>query len=891
MVLISYSALIVVTVFALFLSVAPYTTAGNRLVTRLARQGFDRFVTENAERKRTLQSAYSETTYAAYTAKTHLYTAAAGFIGGVFGVYLIVGILAVLPAVLALLAQLPSVMGEVLGNRNLVIELSPTMTILLRLSAGLVVGTLAAVLTYVFRWQIPASNAEVRRRSINEAIPRTVAFMYALSRGGTAFPTVMRTLGNNTGIYGESAKEIRVGVRAMDVFNTDMITALRRVAYRTPSEKWQTFSENLASVLQSGQSLPTFLEEQYDRYQEEAEERQAEVLELLATIAEAYVTTLVAGTLFLITILLVFGLTTTDTLLFIQLLVYAIVPLSNVGFMVFLTQKLEQLGVARESGIAELEAPEASTTAPETPNEEDSLSEEAQSRSVTAPETGVASTDGGLSARDRANVAQLQLYDRVARFKDVLGNPVQTILWYPTRIFYVTVPIALLFLVLQAPAAFASEGISVRILDDVFIQVALFLLGTFAVVRQIYKRRIDRIEAATPELLERLASLNEAGMSIIESLNRVRDTDLGVLTDEVERIWADLEMGANTDEALTRFGKRVRTTSIARVVALLTNAMRASGDLGPVLRIASDQARSDLRLRRQRRQQMFTYLVVIYISFAVFLVIIVAVQEVLVPSLPTSVPTPDSTNRLGVNVDQFARLGSVDKAAYTLVFFHAALIQAIFSGFIAGQLGEGTIKDGAKHAAAMLGIAYVAFLVLSSPVASMNIAEQTTDGQTIELESVSVSDGGFVLIHEDSREGAVIGRTGYLPPGTHTDVVVELDRPPSREEMTLVAVPHLDSNGNDEFDGRTVDEEYPEEGFQVAVPFQIDFDPDAASGGSGGSSSTATSGPVTTEEPTAPTGGTPTPDEPGTPTPDELGTPTPTPAQPEVPTPTPTPSE
>jgi len=242
----------------------------------------------------------------------------------------------------------------------------------------------------------------------------------------------------------------------------------------------------------------------------------------------------------------------------------------------------------------------------------------------------------------------------------------------------------------RLPGAFAGTGLNVRVLDDLVVQSSLFVLGSYAVVRAVYKRRIDRIEAATPELLERLASLNEAGMTVAEAVERVRGGDLGVLTPEVERIHRDVSYGANVGDAFVRFGRRVRTTAISRVVTLLTHAMRASGQVGEVLRIAASQARADLRLRRQRRQQMFTYLVVIYVAFLVFLVIILAVNEVLVPSLPEAVPQPDASevNRLGVSAEQFARLGSVDKASYTLVFFHTALVQAVCAGLVGGQLGE-----------------------------------------------------------------------------------------------------------------------------------------------------------------------------------------------------------
>ena len=769
----------------------------DRALTRIARQYFSQHIGESPARKRLLASAYVETTYRVYAAKTHLYTALAALIGGTIGVYVVGGALVVIPTIAAVLADLPSVMGDVLGNRNLEIVLPADQVFLVLTVGGVVIGALSAVVTYVARWQLPAGDAEVRRRGINEALPRTVAFTYALSRGGLAFPDVMRTLGDNREIYGDAADEMSVAVREMDLFGTDMISAIRRAAHRSPSDTFRTFGENLASVLASGQKIPQFLEDQYDRLQEEAEQRQEEVLELLATIAEAYVTTLVAGILFLLTILLVFGLTVTDTLPFLQLLTYLIIPLSNALFVVFLVQKLEELGVARESGVAALEGETPDTIAPETPT---------------------ATADGGHLPRLSAGRSQLQLYDRISRFKRVLRRPMQTIIWNPTRILYLTVPIALLWLAVRAPGTITEYGFNIRLADDLIIQVSLFLIGTFAIVREIYSRRIDRIEAATPELLERLASLNEAGMSFVESLDRVRDSDLGVLTDEVNRIWTDVSMGANAADALRRFGRRVRTASIARVVTLLTHAMRASGRLGPVLRIASSQARSDLELRRERRQQMFTYLVVIYVSFLVFLVIIFAVEEVLVPSLPDNVPVPES-NRLGGDVTAFARLGQVNKPAYTLIFLHAALIQAVLSGFIAGLLGEGTLKDGAKHAAILLAIAYVAILLVTSPVASLTMQDQETLGDGVTIDSVSMSEGGFLVIHDRTADGAIVGHTGYLPSGEHTNVRVRLDETLQRQ-TTLVAVPYLDGDDDERFSAGA-DRPYATGGDPVAVDARI----------------------------------------------------------------------
>jgi flagellar protein FlaJ len=47
--------------------------------------------------------------------------------------------------------------------------------------------------------------------------------------------------------------------------------------------------------------------------------------------------------------------------------------------------------------------------------------------------------------------------------------------------------------------------------------------------------------------------------------------------------------------------------------------------------------------------------------------------------------------------------------AYEQLFFHAASIQAVCSGLVAGQLGEGSVRDGAKHVVVLLSLTLVAF--------------------------------------------------------------------------------------------------------------------------------------------------------------------------------------
>jgi flagellar protein FlaJ len=216
---------------------------------------------------------------------------------------------------------------------------------------------------------------------------------------------------------------------------------------------------------------------------------------------------------------------------------------------------------------------------------------------------------------------------------------------------------------------------------------------------------------------------------------------------------------------------------------------------------------------------MLTYLVVIYIAFLVFLVIIIAVNQVLVPSLPEAVPTPsaDQTSRLGVNVDAFTRFGRVDKAAYTLVFFHTALVQAVCSGFIAGQLGNGSLRDGTKHAAAMLGLAYLVFVLVSAPVASVAAGGVTVSGsgESVTIDAATSSEGGFIVVREGTVNGTVLGVSEYIEPGAQEDVTIPLRRPVADGAEIHVAT-HLDTNDNRAYDFRGP---YHPSGSQVDRPY------------------------------------------------------------------------
>jgi flagellar protein FlaJ len=708
---------------------APVSKQANLLVTRAALTAFGGWIEDHGRRRRQrrelLQAVHAEETYRMFAAKTLLYAGLAAVAGSVLGVYLVAGVLAILRiSPEAMRATLPSQL-HFLASLLVFPDLSAGQLFALLLTSSATLGVASGGLTYWIRWENLSYRANARERKIDESIARTVAFVYALSRSGMAFPEIMRTLARNREVYGEAAEEIAVVVKAMDYAGLDMLSAIERLADRTPSEKFGEFADNLGSVLQSGQSISAYLENQYERYQEDAEAQQEAFLELLATLAEGYVSVFVVAPLLFITILVIMGLMALgDTLPLLRAMTYLAIPLANVGFVVYLDSITESLRAAREdrevdlaavalAGVRRTDDPASERTGIQRPDEISFQSDGVWPDGSGSAGVSASGTASAGSAKSESagvlNFERLDAFENVRWLREAIADPMRTLRENPVVVLYATVPLGLLSILLRSWPHLAAGTLSLRVVDDFVVQAALVVVGTFAVVQELHRRRIAAIEAGVPDFLDRLASVNEAGMSVVESLGRVTDSDLGALDTEVEKLWADIQWGVDAETALYRFEDRLDTPTITRTVTLIANAMHASGDIARVLRIAADDAQDTRRLKQKRRQEMMTYLLIIYLSFFVFLVIVGALNSILIPNLPTGASAPSGSP---VGGGPISGISSVNVEGYTLLFFHASLVQALFSGLLAGQMGEGSVKNGAKHATVLLTIAYGVFLFL-----------------------------------------------------------------------------------------------------------------------------------------------------------------------------------
>jgi hypothetical protein len=99
-----------------------------------------------------------------------------------------------------------------------------------------------------------------------------------------------------------------------------------------------------------------------------------------------------------------------------------------------------------------------------------------------------------------------------------------------------------------------------------------------------------------------------------------------------------------------------------------------------------------------------------------------------------------------------------------------------------------------------------------TPSASIQFSDQQTDGSTVSVASVTLPQGGFVVVHgeqylqpQNDPVTSAIGLSTYLPAGTHQNVTVALTNGSVQQRQTLVAIPSRDTNRNQTYDYVTSD--------------------------------------------------------------------------------------
>jgi archaeal flagellar protein FlaJ len=215
----------------------------------------------------------------------------------------------------------------------------------LPLSSSLATLALLGVIpiVYLISFQLPKSTASARKKDIDRRISHAMSFVSTLASADVNIDVIFKELAKQP-MYGEIQKEAQWITRDVDLLGKDILNAIRDGALRTPSNKFQDFLQGVVTTTLSGGHLKPYFVMKTEQFQKEAKMASKANMETLGMMAESFVTVVVAMPLFLIVMMSLMGMIGSggsDSLVFLYIIVYLMIPMSQVGFIIVL-QSLTQ---------------------------------------------------------------------------------------------------------------------------------------------------------------------------------------------------------------------------------------------------------------------------------------------------------------------------------------------------------------------------------------------------------------------------------------------------------------------------------------------------------------------------------------------------------------------
>ena len=533
-----------------------------------------------------------------------------------------------------------------------------------------VVSLMGGAFVFAMYYYYPHYIASRRRRRIDSTLPHAIVFMYALSEGGVELPTILKRVSQSEDVFGEIATASHGIMIDLERFNFGLLDALAEGKRLTPSETFQEFLDDLMSVQQSGGNLNTFLQNKSESYLKSARRRQENFLETLGTIAEAYVTLIIAGPIFLIIILVIMGIAGENTVVYINFLTYIGIPV-GIGVFVLLIDILdtehEPTVTAQISGRGEQPRAEVDATTPE----EKAYFRDKWKRSIT----------------------------------QFLKQPLRAIVRRPLRSFVVTIPITVLSLVVIVFAGVASPSVTAYQDQPIWTTTVFFVFPVLLpssglmIVYEFERRRIAAVNRRFPAVLSSLASANKSGIQLVDCITLVAERFEGVLAHNLERLEADIHANRDVHDALYRFAADIDLPRVTRVIETLVEADKSSEDLSAMLEITARDTEQRFQLDRDRKQAMQPYVLIFFIGVLVYLGMVVVLNELFFPAV-SEIPV-GGFDRFSNGTGQ-GESGAVPVTAFQTALYHSAIIQSLGNGLLIGKLVDDNMLSGIKYGIPLL---------------------------------------------------------------------------------------------------------------------------------------------------------------------------------------------
>lgn len=255
-------------------------------------------------------------------------------------------------------------------------------------------------------------------------------------------------------------------------------------------------------------------------------------------------------------------------------------------------------------------------------------------------------------------------------------------------------------------------------------------------------KRIRSIEQEFPNFLRDLAESQKAGLTLVQAIRSASKSDYSALSKEIKLMNNQISWNIPIEVVLRNFSKRMsKSKMITKAIMVIDQANKSGGNIEDTMEALSLSIDSIKETQEEKSSLMSQQVMMMYGIFFIFLGISISLIKFLIPMIQTqaSMSTESTFGMIQgfgtsnpcspcvtyngdpscMSCDVFFSVAAVfgfgEKTQgltyYRSLFFTMIMVQGLFSGLIAGQIGSDSIVAGMKHSFIMVFSGLLIFMI------------------------------------------------------------------------------------------------------------------------------------------------------------------------------------
>lgn len=285
-------------------------------------------------------------------------------------------------------------------------------------------------------------------------------------------------------------------------------------------------------------------------------------------------------------------------------------------------------------------------------------------------------------------------------FKNIYGKDINILIITAISSCSSVILFLLGFLVLINVLSFPGNIISFA---DFLIFGLLLAIGPIGFYNHLKAKKKREIEEQLPDFLREIGSSTASGMTVFDAIKSAANGDHGELTAEIQRMASQLSWGISVKDALDNFANRINTNIVKRVAITVNKALEIGGNTSAVFNAAAREIDQSKRVEKQRISEMSLYSIVIFISFFVFLAVILIIDKTIFQAIFDL-----EAEMAGQSIGNM-KIAHIDHDLLKNTFLSFIMVQSLGGGLLGGFMMDGRLSSGVRFGFVLVLISYFIF--------------------------------------------------------------------------------------------------------------------------------------------------------------------------------------